>query len=43
MISQSKLEEIVGLLEDLQNSPKATQEEQDAMRRAKDSLMRILK
>lgn len=43
MISQSKLEEIIGQLEDLQNSPKASQEETDAMRRAKDALLRILK
>jgi len=43
MISQAKREDIIGQLEDLQNSPKASQEELDAMRRAKDSLMRILK
>ena len=44
MIRQKLLEDIIGRLEHLQNSSmRANQDEQDAMRTAKDALLRILR
>lgn len=42
MIDQEKLRDVLGALEDLQNTKRATQEEKDAMRRAKSALLTVL-
>lgn len=42
MVDRSKVEKIIGDIEDLQNSNRLTQEEKDALRKAKSALMYIV-